>query len=71
MTDLYAVFIITDDCENRLNSIYVDYYSALESTSELAEEYGDIAKFQIVKFESGQHPSDGDVLNVFENPVEA
>lgn len=70
MTDLYAVFIIAD-YENGLDSIYVDYYSALESTSELAEEYGDIAKFQIVKFQSGQHPSDGDVLNVFENPVEA
>ena len=69
MTDLYAVFYINEDQDETLDSIYTDYYSALESTSELAEEYGDVAKFQIVKFQPGQHPSDGDVLNVFGDPV--
>lgn len=67
--DLYAVFYIAEDQDETLDSIYTDFNSALETTADLAEEYRGIAKFQIMKFQPGQHPLDGELLNVFGDPV--
>ena len=69
MTDLYAVFYINEDQDETLNSIYTDFDTALETTADLAEEYRGIAKFQIMKFQPGQHPLDGELLNVFGESV--
>ena len=68
--DLYAIFYIAEDYEEELNLIETDFDTALESTADLVKEYGEGCKFEIFKFQPGQHPLDGELLNVFERVVE-
>lgn len=69
MTDLYAVYCIAENWEEELESVFVDFNSALESTAEFAKRVGEGSKFEIIKFSPGQYPLEGEVLNVFGDPV--